>query len=286
MLQVLSPRERRQVIFTADDFGLSESVNEGIERAYRDGMLSSASLMVGGAALDDAVRRARNMPGLRVGLHVVVIEGPSVLPRADIPDLVDARGQFPSGGVQLGLRYFFMPEVRHQLRAEIAAQFRAFAATGLRLDHADAHKHMHLHPTIGRMIIDAGFAHGLPAIRVPCEPVSVMAACGVVPRLSARAMQIWSRVLRKQAEHVGLVVNDQVFGLAWSGAMTEERLLDLAAKLPDGLSEIYFHPAAGPCRLVDQLMPEYHHEAELAALCSPRVRDAFASIQRVAYGDL
>jgi hopanoid biosynthesis associated protein HpnK len=283
---MLSSKERRQVIFTADDFGLSESVNEGIERAYRDGVLSSASLMVGGAAVEDAVRRARKMPGLRIGLHVVVIEGPSVLPHAVIPALVNEEGLFPSDGVRLGLRYFFLPEVRHQLRMEIAAQFRAFAETGLRLDHADAHKHMHLHPTIGGMLIDAGFSYGLPAIRIPCEPVEVMAACGVVPRLSARAMQLWSRVLRRQAENVGLVVNDQVFGLAWSGAMTEDRLLNLASKLPDGLSEIYFHPAAGPCRLVDQLMPEYRHEAELAALCSPRVRDAFASIERVAYGDL
>ena len=145
MLQVLSPRERRQVIFTADDFGLSEAVNEGIERAYRDGMLSSASLMVGGAAVEDAVRRARTMPGLRIGLHVVVIEGPSVLPHGDIPLLVNEQGLFPSDSVRLGMRYFFLPEVRQQLRREIAAQFRAFGETGLRLDHADAHKHMHLH---------------------------------------------------------------------------------------------------------------------------------------------
>jgi hopanoid biosynthesis associated protein HpnK len=216
----------------------------------------------------------------------VVIEGPAVLPHAEIPDLVDEQGLFPSNGGRLGLRYFFLPDVRRQLRAEIAAQFKAFAETGLRLDHADAHKHMHLHPTVGRMVIDVGFSYRLPAIRVPCEPVSVMKACGVKPDMGARAMQLWSRVLRRQAEHVGLVVNDQVFGLAWSGAMTEERLLDLAGKLPDGLSEIYFHPAAGPCRLVDRLMPEYRHEAELAALCSPRVREAFASVQRVAYGDL
>lgn len=283
---MLSPHERRQVIFTADDFGLSEAVNEGIERAYREGMLSSASLMVGGAAVEDAVRRAKTMPGLRIGLHVVVIEGPSVLPHAKIPALVDESGFFPSDGMRLGFRYFFLPEVRRQLRAEIAAQFRAFAETGLRLDHADAHKHMHLHPTIGRMIIDAGFSYGLPAIRIPCEPVDVMAKCGVAPGLGARAMQMWSRVLRRQAEHVGLIVNDQVFGLAWSGAMTEDRLIELSTKLPDGVTELYFHPAARPCGEVTRLMPEYHHVAELEALCSPRVREAFATFERVAYGDL
>jgi hopanoid biosynthesis associated protein HpnK len=277
---------RRQVIFSADDFGLSEAVNDGIERAHRDGLLGSASLMVAGEAAEDAVRRARKMPGLSVGLHLVVIEGPAVLPPAQIPDLVDAAGLFPADQLRLGLRYFFLPKVRAQLRAEIRAQFDAFAATGLRLDHADAHKHMHLHPTVGATMIDAGWAHNLPAIRIPSEPVDVMAACGVQASLGAWAMQRWSGVLRRQAERVGLAVNDQVFGLAWSGAMTEEKLLRLAPRLPSGVSEIYFHPAAGRDRLLDRLMPHYQHEEELAALCSPAVRAAFAGMDQVGYGDL
>lgn len=276
----------RRVIFSADDFGLSEAVNEGVERAHRAGVLRSASLMVGGAAAGDAVERARRMPGLHVGLHVVVIEGPAVLPPHEIPDLVDASGQFPSNGLWLGLRYFFLPAVRAQLKREIAAQFAAYAATGLSLDHADAHKHMHLHPTVGAMIIDAGWAHALPAIRVPMEPVSVLAACGDRPGLGARAMQLWTRNLRRQARRVGLAVNDQMFGLAWSGAMTEARLLRLAEKLPDGVSEIYFHPAHGRDPLMDRLMPGYAHEAELDALCSPAVRAAYAGVEQVGYGDL
>src|SRR5580698_3553565 len=97
----------KRVIFSADDFGLTETVNEAVERAHRDGILDQASLMVAGAAAEDAVRRARALPSLRVGLHLVVIEGPAVLAPADIPGLVDATGQFPSDQLLLGLRYFF-----------------------------------------------------------------------------------------------------------------------------------------------------------------------------------
>lgn len=276
----------RRVIFSADDFGLSEAVNEGIERAHREGLLGSASLMVAGAAAEDAVRRARAMPGLRVGLHLVVIEGPSVLPPVSIPDLVDSSGQFPSDQLALGLRYFFHPRIRAQLRAEIEAQFAAYAATGLLLDHADAHKHMHLHPTVGRMLISAGRAHGLRALRIPREPVEVMAECGVAPSLGARAMQAWTSVLRHQAQAAGLAVNDSVFGLAWSGAVTEDRLLRLAPHLPEGVSEIYFHPASRRDPLIDRLMPDYQHEAELQALCSLAVRAAFADVPQIAYGAL
>ncbi len=268
----------RRVIFTADDFGLSDAVNEGIERAHREGLLTSASLMVGAPAAADAVERAKRMPGLRVGLHLVVIEGPSVLPYEQIPNLVDESGQFPSDQLKLGLRYFFLPSVRAQLCAEIRAQFAAFAETGLKLCHADAHKHMHMHPTVADLMIDAGWQYGLPAIRVPNEPCHVMRRIGGSPGLGARAMRLWSSVLRAKARRAGLVTNDSIFGLAWTGMMTEDRLLRLAPELPVGTSEIYFHPASRRDAVIDRLMPTYDHEGELEALCSPRVKAAFEAV--------
>jgi chitin disaccharide deacetylase len=267
----------RRLRFTADDFGLSEAVNDGIERAHREGALTHASLMVAGAAAEDAVRRARTMPDLRVGLHLVVIEGPAVLPPARIPDLVDARGQFPSDQLRLGVNYFFRPGVRRQLAAEIRAQFAAFAATGLTLAHADAHKHMHLHPTVGAMMLCIGRDFGLDRIRIPAEPPDVMADCDAPPSLGARALFAWSRLLRAQARRAGVGANDALFGLAWTGRFTEDRLLRLLAKVPDGDSEFYFHPAARRDAVLDALMPAYAHEAELAALLSPAVRAAIAA---------
>jgi chitin disaccharide deacetylase len=267
----------RRLRFTADDFGLSEAVNESIERAHREGVLTHASLMVAGAAADDAVRRARALPGLRVGLHLVVVEGPAVLPPARIPDLVDARGQFPSDQLRLGVTYFFHPRVRRQLAEEIRAQFTAFAATGLTLSHADAHKHMHLHPTVGAMMLRIGGDFGLDRIRIPAEPPDVMAACDVAPTLGARALFAWSRLLRAQARRAGVATNDALFGLAWTGHFNEARLLRLLANVPDGDSEFYFHPAARRDATIDALMPEYEHEAELAALLSPAVRATIAA---------
>src|ERR1700675_1459661 len=104
----------KRVIFSADDFGLTVAVNEAVERAHRDGILDQASLMVAGGAADDAVRRAKAMPSLRVGLHLVVIEGPAVSPPSEIPALVDTSGQFPPDQARLGFRYFFRPAVRRQ----------------------------------------------------------------------------------------------------------------------------------------------------------------------------
>ena len=267
-------RSLRRLIVSADDFGLSEGVNEAVECAHREGVLSTASLMVAGPAAADAVRRARRLPGLRVGLHLVVIEGPAVLPPTEIPALVDGAGWFPSDGVRLGVTYRFGRAARRQLAAEIAAQFRAFAATGLALDHANAHKHMHLHPTVGRLLLETGRAYGLRAVRVPSEPPAVLAACGTRVGVGARALRAWTGVLRAQCRRAGVRTNDHVFGLARSGHMTAERVRALIPRLPPGLSEVYFHPAAGRDALLTRLMPEYEHEAELAALLDPGVRAA------------
>ena len=260
---------------TADDFGLSEGVNEAVERAHRDGVLGAASLMVAGPASVDAVRRARAMPGLRVGLHLVVIEGRAVLPAARISGLVDARGWFSSDQVELGVRYLLF---RRQLAAEIRAQFAAYVETGLRLDHADAHKHMHLHPVVGRLMVEVGREFGLGMVRVPWEPPEVLAACGERVGLGERALAWWSAVLRRQVMRAGMRAPDAVFGLKWSGRMNAARVKAVAQHLPAGLSELYFHPAVRREPLLRALMPDYRQEEEFAALLDPEVRGALEAV--------
>ena len=256
-----------RVIISADDFGFSETVNEGVERAYRGGFLSTASLMVAGDAATDAIRRARRNPGLRVGLHLVVIEGPSALSRTEIPHLVGPDGQFASDQVRRGFRYQFHASTRRELALEIEAQFRAFAATGLPLDHGNAHKHMHLHPIVARLLIDVGRRHGLRAVRVPAEPA--LGTCGTRDTPGAAALRAWTRWLRARVRRAGLATTDHCFGLAGTGAMTRARVSCLLDHLPPGTAEIYFHPAVGRDPLLDRLMPSYDHEGELAALLDP-----------------
>jgi hopanoid biosynthesis associated protein HpnK len=253
----------RRLIVNADDFGLSLGVNEAVQQAATAGILTSASLMVAGPAAADAVARVRATPNLAVGLHLVVIEGTPMLPPDRIPDLVDAAGQFPSGQLKLGMNYFFRPGVRRQLAAEIRAQFDAFRATGLALDHANAHKHMHLHPTVGRLMIEIGRDYGLRAIRVPAEPPL---PGGPPHTLGDRALRHWCGVLRGQARRAGLLTPDQVLGLGWTGHMTAARTQHLVDSLPPGLTELYFHPATQRDAALARLMPDYEHAAELDAL--------------------
>jgi hopanoid biosynthesis associated protein HpnK len=282
----------KQLIVSADDFGTSFEVNDAIERAHREGILRATSLMVTGAAAADAVERAQRLPQLAVGLHIVTVFGRPALPPRRVPELVDARGELPTNLAGAGVRYSFNAKARRQLRDEIAAQFEAFVRTGLRLDHVDAQCHMHVHPVIFATLLDVGKSFGLRAVRVPREPLGP--AYGARrDRLAARLLNAaitepWLALMRRRAKAAGLVLNDYAFGVNDAGAMTETRVLGLIQRLPDGLSEMFFHPATGPYAGADRGTEGYAWAGELAALTSSRVRDALerAGIRMTTYGEL
>jgi hopanoid biosynthesis associated protein HpnK len=224
--------------------------------------------MVGGPAAQDAIARARRLPRLRVGLHLVLVEGRPVLPPQDLPDLVDADGRLRSDMVRLGIDIFLRASVGRQITAEIEAQFEAYRASGLALDHVNAHKHFHLHPTVADQTIAIGRRYGLRGLRVPREPAAVLA--DVEPSTRRRSDYVtapWVARLARRARGAGLQAPEAVFGLAWSGAMTQSRLTGLLRRLPEGRTEIYLHPATAGG--FDGHAPGYRYVDELAALTAP-----------------
>jgi chitin disaccharide deacetylase len=268
----------RLCIITADDFGLHPAVNEAVDSAHRAGVLTATSLMVGAPAAQDAALRAQALPNLRVGLHLTLCDGRAVLPARQIPDLVDRDGRFHDNMVSAGWRFFASPRVRAQLAAEIRAQFAAFARLGLRLDHLDAHKHFHLHPTVLALALRIGAEFGLGAVRVPVERATGM----------SRLLLPWFALMRHRLRQAHMQCNDQIFGVTDSGAMDEARLLKILAALPPGVTEIYLHPGTLSGTAISPAMRGYRHFDELQALLSPAVRAALSdpTIQRGGYADI
>jgi chitin disaccharide deacetylase len=256
-----------------------------VELAARAGTLTAASLMVTAPAAADAVRRALALPQLRVGLHLTLADGRAELPPDAIPHLVDGGGEFRSrrgpGLAVEGWRWFALPAARRELKAEIRAQFAAFERTGLPLDHVNAHKHLHLHPTVLETILEVGREFDLPAVRLPAEPLwfatrraAERRGAAVATVAGAAGLAPWLALMRRRIDAAGLARNDQVFGIAASGAMDEPTLLAILARLPGGVTEIYLHPAIVAGRAIAGSVPSYRHTDELAALLSRRVETA------------
>jgi chitin disaccharide deacetylase len=259
----------KRLIVTADDFGAAREVNEAVEAAHLGGILTAASLMVSAPAAGDAIARARNMPSLHVGLHLVLVEGRPVLPASAVSHLVDGNGHFRSDMAALGTVVSVSKQARRELAAEITAQFEAFRATGLALDHCNAHKHFHLHPVVGRLMAAIGARFGLRAARVPLEPPQLLRKIErQTPWAPALFTAPFALLLRRRLRAAGLLAPDRIFGLQWSGHMTKERLFGLIENLPNGLTEIYLHPATGP---FTGAAPDYQYREEFDALMAPEV---------------
>jgi hopanoid biosynthesis associated protein HpnK len=281
----------RTLIVTADDFGLSLPVNEAIEQAHQHGILTAASLMTGAPAFDDAVERAKRLPRLGVGLHLTLVDGCPVLPPTEVPGLVGPDGRFSTNPVKFGTALYFSADLRRQAEAEITAQFEKFRASGLSMDHVNGHQHFHMHPVVAKIVTKLAATFAWPPIRLPIEPL--FASYGATPErfFSRLGSQVFytaqARPLCRHAKCAGLPTNDYVFGLNDTGAMTETRVLNLLDNLPDGISEMYFHPATARWAGIDNLPSHYLPVEEYAALTSVRAkaRVKAAEVRLVTYRD-
>jgi len=251
----------KRLIVTGDDFGISIPVNEAIEAAHSNGILTATCLMVGEPELQDAVSRANRLPNLGVGLHIVVVRGKATLPPEQLPSIA-TKGVFDDNLVRAGFRYFFSSNARRELRAEIRAQFEAFQETSLALDHVNAHNHMHLHPTVLGLILENAAEFGIKAIRLPAEKSGGLAATLLSP---------WISLMRWRLRRAGIRYNDQIVGITETGTLDQAQLLSSISTLRDGVTEIFSHPATGQWEGMDPAASDFKFKEEFEALISPDV---------------
>ena len=232
----------RRLVVNADDFGRSPSINEAVLRAHREGILTTASLMVNEPACEEAVAMARQNPRLGVGLHLSLSEKP----------------------IAAGFRFFFKRGLRLQLREEIRAQLAKFVATGLTLDHVNSHHHLHMHPTVIGLLLECLRETNIRRVRLTREPVWIN-----VRHIRGRRFRNWphaviyallARRARRGFRAAQIRHPQFVFGLMQNHAVDESYLNQLLPVLPAGDSELYAHPS----------LNGFRHEFE--ALISPRVR--------------
>ncbi|MEM5788132.1 MAG: hopanoid biosynthesis-associated protein HpnK [Syntrophobacteraceae bacterium] len=239
----------RYLIVNSDDFGFSREVNQAVVLAFRRGILTSASLMAGGAAFRQAVILAHDNPQLAVGIHITCVNGRSVLPAREIPHLVDRDGNFPSDPGLAGLKYFFCKRARKELFREFEAQFEKFLATGLACSHIDSHCHMHVNPAVFEPLIALGARYGIRRMRVP-EDDFFAAAPYVQSRFATGVNAVVFKLLTARMKPTlrknGFRAPLKVYGNFLTGSMGRAYMLSMLEKLPAGVSEIYCHPALLP----------------------------------------
>lgn len=259
-----------RLIVNADDFGSSAAVNRGVERACREGVVTSASLMAGGAAFDDALARLDDLAELGVGVHLALTDGLAVLERAAAPTLVGPGRALPKGAAGFARAFFSGKISLADVRAELRAQVARISAAGVRITHLDGHQHLQNLPGVTAAVIELAREFGVRAVR--------LSRCRLWPlgrRWLGRqlALRLFAEAFGARARRAGLKMPDGLEGQEWAGALTAERLSATVARLEPGTWELMCHPAepdGGDFPDVDG----YDRAGELAALTAPAVRAA------------
>ncbi|CCN37379.1 putative Cellobiose phosphotransferase system YdjC-like protein [Vibrio nigripulchritudo SO65] len=144
-----------KVIFNADDFGLTHGVNQGIKEAHTQGVVNSTTLMVGMDADKEAVEMAKQLPDLKVGIHLRFTAGK---PLTGSPNLQGDDGLFPKQPDFWSRRDFDAEAIEKEVRA----QLEYFDQLGLELSHIDSHHHAHGHPQILPIVENIAKERGVP----------------------------------------------------------------------------------------------------------------------------
>ncbi len=247
----------KRVIVNADDFGLTRGVNRAIAECHRHGIVTSATLMAGGAAFEDAVRLAGTLPALSVGCHVVLVDGAPLLPASQVRSLLkpgtdrfyDTISEFARAALAGRLR-------AGEIEAEADAQFERLRAAGIAISHFDAHKHAHIFPAVLEPLLRAAKHAGIAAVRNPFERALAMPLGKV---LSSRKLALrWAEVLAlrgfrgrfcRLVRAAGLQTPDGCIGVALTGLLNSTALDEMLQRLPQGTWELVCHPGYNDAEL-------------------------------------
>ncbi len=278
----------KDLIVNADDLGWTAGVNRGIAEAHRNGIVTSASLIANGAAFDDGVKTAKALPAMGVGVHLNLSDGAPLCGAKTVASLVDEQGKLSGGPEQLLLKLARRKLKPAEVEREWDAQIEKVRRAGISPTHLDGHKHVHMLPGLFPIALKLAKKHAIASIRVSNEASSLRAALSgksgrnaavmLKQGVQARGLKLLARDARKLADKAGIESTDYFCGIAQTGVLTREGVLEMLEILPEGTTELMCHPgyvdeelAQSPTRLQDS------RASELAILTDTTVRKSVAS---------
>jgi hopanoid biosynthesis associated protein HpnK len=263
----------KQLIVNADDWGLTPAVNRGVVRAFRDGIVTSASLLVTGSAFENAVALARENPKLDVGLHITLVEERAVLGRDVLPTLVDETGHFPSTSAEFIRRAVLGRIDWHEVECEVAAQIALFQKTGLRLSHVNSHQHLHMFPPVYQIVRRLTRVMENVWIRNPAGPWRKSPDTSLGRWMQRLGLNLTCLAARGLHDGSQPQMPDGLCGFEVSGCLTRSALEHILRSIPHGLYELICHPGEDDADTRTRYSHwGYRWAEELEALITPKTR--------------
>ncbi|MGB2807425.1 MAG: ChbG/HpnK family deacetylase [Sedimentisphaerales bacterium] len=280
----------RRIIINADDFGLCDGVNEAVARAHSDGILTSATIMVNMPAAEKAVKIAKKLPSLGVGVHLNLNEGQPISKDPGIDRLLDSDGQFAHSPLKLSLLSLAGHKIREAIRTELAAQIQWVIDHGLKPTHLDSHKHIHSFPALFSIVCQSARRFQISAIRWTFEPKELSRIPWPMTSEEGRIRAIKVRIMAKinRMQNKDFLKNDVLLGIAHTGRIDVNFFKAVTLYNSAATVEVMTHPGFIDGLDADKTRLLHQRKVELDALCSEKTRQYFkdAGIKLVHYGQL
>ncbi len=279
----------KQLIVNADDLGLHPSVNNGIFRAHREGIVTSTTILIGGSAFTQAVEGLKDNPELGVGIHLCLVDQEPVSEPEKIRSLVKEGGRLPSSHKVFMRDYLLRKIASEEIYVELESQMAKAIDCGIKPTHIDSHQHLHVIPSIASMVAQLCKKFGIERVRIPVDDPSLSYRSKSIKReLEGRVLTLLAKKARRIFTDSGISSTDSFFGFACGGQFDKTTWRSILPRIGEGVTEIMVHPGDNNVNLSSNTSWKYHWEEELNALTDPEIKSQLAlhEIQWINYGDI
>ncbi len=278
----------RRLIINADDFGLSPQVNEAVEQAHINGVLTSATLMTNMPHFKEAVIIAKRLPRLGVGVHLNLFQSKPVSDDLRVRCLVDSAGNFRYSPRALAFLATFCHEVRKAIKVEMSAQIQRLIDSDLHPTHLDSHKHIHFFPAIYPVVCALAKRFDIPAVRYCREPAALSNVPWPLstPEGKRRATQLRKMAGYNRLYDSELFRTEMTYGLTHIGRIDTNFFKAVSLYTTTQTAELMTHPATSDDLADSGKLFKMNRKAELEALCDDRTKKYLheGGIELIHYG--
>ena len=267
----------KYLVVTADDLGLAKSINEGILKACREGIVNSVSAIPTGEAFADALKIIKDLELKEIGAHLALTETKPLLNSSKcyknhnlfFKDVLF--GKADPGGI----------------RRELEAQLELLKTAGVKITHINSHEHIHIIPEILDIFISLAKEFNIPALRYPRRDRPVR-PFNIIDLYKKSALSYFSGRNARLFKDSGLYYTDHFLGLLDAGRLNEDLLIEMLGGLKDGVTELVCHPGFLSPEVIDRYKWHVGAEGELFALTGWRAKNAIKNngIRPITYGEL
>ncbi len=260
----------KKLIINADDFGLHPSINEGIIKGYREGMITSTSIMPSTPYFEDAVKLAKENPSLGIGVHLTLVGGVKPVCTKDINSLINADGVFAEDYTVFAKKWYTGSIKKKEIEIELSAQIERVLSAGIVPTHIDSHQHMHVLPGIAGIVVRLCQKYNINKIRMPGENISWSGgfSAGIGRKIGRDGLSFCTALAKAKANNAELKYPQYFFGMLAGGNLDEKLVRTILLNLPEGTSEIMTHPGLDSTALAQKFTWGYHWQNELNAFLS------------------